>query len=100
MLAACPRGPDDQPSTKDTVDIDGVDGDTDADSDTDSDTDADTDGDTDADSDSDTDADSDSDSDSDTDTDTEPIGIDTADPGYGLVINEILADPDDQDANC
>jgi len=66
--------------------------------DTDTDTDADVDSDTDADSDS----DSDSDSDADSDTDTDATGIDTAAPGFSVIINEILADPHltEGDANC
>ena len=59
----------------------------------------------DADTDTDTDSDSDSDTDTDTDTDTTLIGVplDTADPGFGILINEILADVGGgtlNDANC
>ena len=81
---------------------------------TDGSADADTDTDVDSDSDADADADADSDADADVDTDppdtappdtgtvAPPVPIDTGNPGFGLVLNEILADPDGVigDANC
>ncbi len=102
LLAACDRKP--ITTTRDFGETD-VDTDADTDADTDSDTDADTDTDTDADTDTDTDADTDTD----TDTDVHsghtgtpgPDPIDTAAPGFDLLINEICADPGTaNDANC
>jgi hypothetical protein len=53
--------------------------------------------------DTDTDADSDADTDTDTDTDTGPtwaeIPLDTGEPGFGLQLEEVLAEPG-LDANC
>jgi hypothetical protein len=94
FLIACPDG---RKLTTDSA-IEGSDADTDSDADADSDADSDSDADTDADA----DADADADTDTDTDTGTPATGIDTADPNFSIIINEILADPDllIGDANC